>query len=73
MSEDKKINEEIEISDDKKKNEDVKKESLIPMNKRSKLSQKEFHASKRGSWGSTNPVTRTPPNPKAYNRRKTGR
>ena len=55
MSEEKKINEE---------------QPFVPLKKQSKLNQKEFHAQKRGSWGNVNPVTRTPPNPKAYNRMK---
>jgi len=46
---------------------------FIPMDKQSKQKQKEINASKRGSWGNISPVTRKPPNPKAYNRRKTGR
>jgi len=58
--------------DDAKK-EEAKKEPFIPLSKQSKLNQKKFHDAKRGSWGNVNPVTRTPPNPKAYNRRKTGR
>jgi len=50
--------------------DDKKKQGFIPLVKQSKLSQKKFHDSKRGSWGDTNPVTRKPPNPKAYNRAK---
>ena len=52
---------------------DDEKKPFIPIDKQSKLEKKKFHDSKRGSWGNVNPVTRTPPNPKAYNRRKTGR
>ena len=51
---------------------DEKKQLFIPLKKQSKQKQKEYHATKRGSWGEINPVTRKPPNPKAYNRRKTG-
>ena len=47
------------------------KKKFIPLNKQSKLRQKKFHASKRGTWGEINPVTRKPPNPKAYVRKKT--
>jgi len=43
---------------------------FIPLKKQSKQEQKKFHASKRGTWGEINPVTRKPPNPKAYNRKK---
>jgi len=50
-----------------------KKQPFIPLTKQSKNKQKEYFTSKRGSWGDINPVTRMPPNPKAYNRRKTGR
>jgi len=61
------------MSEEEKQNDDSKKKPFVPMKKQSKLNQKEFHAQKRGSWGGMNPTTRTPPNPKAYNRRKTGR
>jgi len=57
----------------KPKQKDESKTSFVPLDKQSKSRKKEFHDSKRGSWGNVNPVTRTPPNPKAYNRRKTGR
>jgi len=50
-----------------------KKQPFIPLDKQSKNSKKDFHDAQRGSWGNINPVTRKPPNPKAYNRRKTGR
>jgi len=46
------------------------KQRYIPLNKRSKREQKEYFASRRGSWGDVNPVTKKPPNPKAYNRKK---
>jgi len=49
---------------------DNKKKDFIPLNKQSKLRQKKFHSSKRGTWGEINPVTRKPPNPKAYVRKK---
>ena len=62
-----------EVENDEVKKEEAKKDSFIPLSKQSKLNQKKFHDSKRGTWGNVNPVTRTPPNPKAYNRRKTGR
>ena len=47
-----------------------KKQPFIPLSKQSKQKKKEYYASKRGSWGDINPVTRKPPNPKAYNRAK---
>lgn len=42
----------------------------IPIDKRSKKVQKEYHTRKRRTWGGLNPVTRTMPNGKAYNRNK---
>ncbi|MCL2427472.1 MAG: hypothetical protein FWD05_14190 [Oscillospiraceae bacterium] len=48
------------------------KQRYIPLDKRSKREQKEYFAARRGSWGDVNPVTRKPPNPKAYKRRKSG-
>ena len=62
-----------EVKKDETSKEETKKEPFVPLSKQSKLNQKKFHDAKRGSWGNVNPVTRTPPNPKAYNRRKTGR
>jgi len=58
---------------DETKTDSTKKQPFIPLNKQSKHKQNEYHASKRGTWGNLNPATRKPPNPKAYNRRKTGR
>jgi len=55
---------------DTNKNSNGKKRPFIPLAKQSKQKQKEYHASKRGSWGTLNPVTRKPPNPKIYNRAK---
>jgi len=49
------------------------KQNFIPLRKQSKQKQREFHASRRGDWGGINPVTRKPPNPKAYNRKKSGK
>jgi len=54
------------------KPENKKQRSFIPLMKQSKLNQKKYHASKRGTWGEINPVTRKPPNPKAYDRKKSG-
>ena len=58
---------------DSAKTDATKKQPFVPLNKQSKHKQNEYHASKRGTWGNLNPATRKPPNPKAYNRRKTGR
>ena len=48
-------------------------EKFIPYEKLSKKEQKKINAARRGSWGEVNPVTRTTPNPKAYNRSKAKR
>ncbi|MEG0542300.1 MAG: hypothetical protein RR461_08440 [Angelakisella sp.] len=45
---------------------------FIPTEKLSKKEQRKLAAKRRGSWGSLNPVTRKPENPKAYNRKKAG-
>ena len=47
-----------------------KKRPFIPLSKLSKRKQRAYHATKRGSWGEVNPVTRKPPNPKAYKRER---
>ncbi len=48
-------------------------EKWIPYEKLSKKKQRELAATGRRGWGGVCPVTRKPPNPKAYNRRKTPR
>ena len=48
------------------------KQKFIPLDKQSKRNQREYHAGCRKDWGGINPVTRKPPNPKAYNRKKSG-
>ena len=45
-------------------------EKFIPYEKLSKKKKRELDLKKRGTWGGLNPVTRMPPNPRAYNRRK---
>lgn len=45
-------------------------EKYIPFEKLSKRKQRELNQRKRGSWHGLNPVTRKPPNPKAYTRKK---
>lgn len=42
----------------------------VPIAKQSKKAQKAFHAHRRGSWHGVNPVTKTVPSGKAYNRAK---
>ncbi len=40
------------------------------IDKRSKKARKEYYSSQRNTWRQVNPVTRTMPNGKAYNRQK---
>jgi len=42
---------------------------FVPYEKLSKRERKARDAERRGSWGMS-PVTRRPPNPRAYNRKK---
>lgn len=44
--------------------------TYISIDKRSKKAQKEYYSSQRTTWGQVNPVTRTTPSGKAYNRQK---
>ena len=46
------------------------KHKYVPLDKRSKKEQKEFHAAQRRDWGAISPVTRKVPNLKVYNRKK---
>lgn len=41
---------------------------IVPLKKQSKRTQKAYHDKQRGSWYGLNPVTRTVPNGKGYNR-----
>lgn len=43
---------------------------MIPYEKLSKKQQRELNNAKRVTWGTLNPVTRTPTNSRAYSRRK---
>ena len=43
---------------------------MIPLEKRSKKKQKEYHAKQRGSWYGLSPVTRIVPNRKIYDRNR---
>nr|MDD6336321.1 hypothetical protein [bacterium] len=49
------------------------KNKYIPYEKLSKRAKKAIDAQKRGSWGELNPITRRPPNPKAYQRHEARR
>ena len=44
--------------------------TYVPLNKRSKKAQREFHSRKRKTWGVTDPVTKSVPSKKTYNRKK---
>ncbi len=45
-------------------------EKYVPYGKLSKKKRRELNAKKRGIWGGLSPVTRKPPNPRAYKRNK---
>lgn len=42
----------------------------VTIDKRSKKAQKEYYSKRRMTWGELNPVTRTVPSGKVYNRKK---
>ena len=42
----------------------------VSLDKRSKKAQREYHAKQRRTWGKLNPVTRSVPSGKTYNRKK---
>jgi hypothetical protein len=42
----------------------------VSLDKQSKKAQREYHAKQRRTWGELNPVTRSVPNGKTYNRKK---
>ena len=46
------------------------KHQYVPLDKRSKKKQKEFHSKQRKSWGEFSPITRKTTNHKLYNRKK---
>ena len=46
---------------------------MIPLKKRSKKARKAYHAQNRGSWYGVNPVTRTVPSGKTYDRSRAKR
>ena len=48
-------------------------QKYIPEEKLGKKARRELSKNRRGTWGAVNPVTRKPPNPKAYNRKKARR
>ena len=42
----------------------------VTIDKRSKKAQKEYYSKQRGTWGELNPVTRSVPSGKTYNRNR---
>jgi hypothetical protein len=46
------------------------KQKYVPLEKRSKREQREYYTSQRRSWGEVNPITKTIPSKKVYNRKK---
>lgn len=44
--------------------------NYVSVDKRTKKAQKEYYSSMRGSWNGVNPVTRSMPNGKGYDRTK---
>lgn len=49
------------------------KANYVPLDKCSKRKKKEYYTKQRKDWGIVNPVTRSIPNLKAYNRKKSER
>lgn len=45
----------------------------VTLDKRSKKAQREYYAKQRTTWGELNPVTRSVPSGKAYNRKRKSR
>lgn len=45
-------------------------EKFVPKQKLSKKVKRALDRAQRTTWGTFNPVTRKPPNPKAYDRKK---
>ena len=45
-------------------------EKFVSLDKRSKKAQKAYYAERRITWGELNPVTRSVPSGKSYNRNK---
>lgn len=46
----------------------MKKEKFVPLEKMCKKAKKNYYARQRRQWNGLSPVTRCPPDPKAYNR-----
>ena len=48
----------------------MKQQQYVPLDKRSKKKQKEYHNKQRKSWGEFSPITRKTDNQKIYSRKK---
>ena len=46
---------------------------VVSLKKQSKRAQREYHLSRRSSWGKVNPVSRTVESKKVYNRKRLGK
>ena len=46
------------------------KEKYVPLDKRTKREQREYHAKQRRDWGEISPITKKAANQKLYNRKK---
>ena len=44
--------------------------NYVSLDKRSKKAQREYYSKQRRTWGEVNPVTRSVPSGKTYNRKK---
>jgi len=49
------------------------RQKYVPLEKRSKKQQREFHSMQRKDWGNINPITKKVPNAKVYDRKKARR
>ena len=43
---------------------------FVPLEKQSKKQRRAFHAARRRGWNGLDPVTRRPPEPRAFRRKK---
>ena len=48
-------------------------QKFVPLGKRSKREQREYHAARRSGWGGIDPATKKLPNARAYDRKKSGK
>ena len=64
-----KVNKEFENPIHGEREEELMKK-YVPLEKRSKKEQREYYSRRRRTWGEMNPVTRSVPSGKKYNRKK---